>query len=304
MAYTTKYYLKEDEINIGDKIFINGVKTTFTKELFNDNPTLFKTVKSKNDESKPLFITDDGVEINNKKTLLYPVLKKDNAFPLKQPTSLSLIEQPLETDLYYWFSSEKAREKYIKENTYDVILGINENKFNFNDYVYYVDEWYCVDQYKVSTNHFNTLEKKFKNTKVFKNKKDTEKKAELDFKEYYDEIIGDFIENNVKIVDEEIINYNLIKYLAYKYNKSSVLVPNQFHIIMDDYSVDTIFQPSFTDIPFNSEKDAELAATILMKFNSKDTNKTTSQEVSDTPCKYGVDYDEESLCQKCGNYHF
>jgi hypothetical protein len=43
-----KYYIKEQEIKIGDEITINGIKTTFTEKLLNDNPNMFKIVNNVN----------------------------------------------------------------------------------------------------------------------------------------------------------------------------------------------------------------------------------------------------------------
>lgn len=40
-----KYFFKEHQINFGDPITFNSIKTTFTLKLLNDNPNLFDVIE-------------------------------------------------------------------------------------------------------------------------------------------------------------------------------------------------------------------------------------------------------------------
>lgn len=210
MSYTTKYFLKDQQLNFGDAITINGVKTIFTKQLLNDNPELFI-----------ISVVSDNKNIEEK-------------------------------------------------DYYDVILGSNEVNFKFHEYFYYVDQYkFDVKCNYINDTNINVLKFKFKNTKVFKDKKSAQVKADDLFEKYSNHLIN---EHKTLFHDSHLLSsfrfkaVHFLQYVADILNPSEICDSNEQYIIMDDYSVDKVNRLCISDIVFYKHSDAVLAAKILKKY--------------------------------------
>lgn len=125
-----KYFFKEHEINFGDTITINSIKTTFTLKLLNDNPNLFEVIEPNDNirltqvSSKwyllddcneiPLFTTHDDINVFNENTIVYGVLIKKYSIDY-QKIELKTIYASKHISFkdidYLWFSTSEARDK-------------------------------------------------------------------------------------------------------------------------------------------------------------------------------------------------
>lgn len=128
MKYITKYYLNNSEIEFGDEIVLNNVKTIFTQNLYNENKSSFNSI-----------IVDE----NNKIDLLDFIMYKHHSF------------------------LNQKNENQKNNIHYDVILGFNKLKFKFNTSLYYLNESFNVNKCYVKPDNINELKNKLKNYKVY-----------------------------------------------------------------------------------------------------------------------------------------
>lgn len=127
-----KYFFKEHQINFGDPITFNSIKTTFTLKLLNDNPNLFDVIEP-NDNIRLnhvsskwyllddcneilLFTTHDEVNIFNENTIVYGVLIKKYSIDyqkIKLKTIYPSKHISFKNIDCLWFSTSEARDKWI-----------------------------------------------------------------------------------------------------------------------------------------------------------------------------------------------
>ncbi|MFW6242838.1 MAG: hypothetical protein ACOC2W_01630 [bacterium] len=156
--YFVNEYNQQQSVDIGDKIKINGVYITITKEFIEDNIHLFRFHPIEHDEpkatmvepkSKPIFTTYDGVDLYDNDTTVYGCMNGEHPDSyIGEHKCCYRIREGLNTNYYYWFSSPQARDEWIHKR-------FNSVKFKHCNYVecvqafpssnFDVNECYSVD---------------------------------------------------------------------------------------------------------------------------------------------------------------
>ncbi|MFW6247216.1 MAG: hypothetical protein ACOC22_03545 [bacterium] len=198
--YILNEYNQEQSIDVGDKIKINDVNITITKEFVNYNIHLFRFYPIEEEtkpKQEPIFTTYDGVDIYDDDTTVYGCSngKNSNSY-IGEFKCCYRIREGLNTNYYYWFFSPQVRDEWIHNRFISV-------KFHHCDYVK------CVEALPFSNFHENECYSVdyLIDSKIFK-KDDQIISDDYKFKKISEQDFKDYVVDKFKNVYGKLLNWS------------------------------------------------------------------------------------------------